>query len=319
MAYAIKTIPEDFYVKEIINLKIEEKGSFAYCLLKKIGFPTIEAVEFISKKLNIPRKNINFAGTKDKKAVTEQAVSIRNWQGKDFDFGKIKLEFLGYGNEPVNLGSNEGNYFEIIIRNIEKRPKERKWLINYFDDQRFSENNVDVGRAIVKRDFRKAAEILRNETVINGNDFIGALRIIDKKILTLYVNAYQSYLWNKCVSRIFEKQENRKIGYSLGELVIPDKKPKQSKYPLIGFGTGEDDIKEILEEEKITPREFIIREIPELSSEGTLRNVVVEVKDLKIGDLESDELNKGKKKIKICFTLPKGCYATMFLKQLFLE
>ena len=307
MGYQIKAVPEDFFVREIISIKTSEKGAFSYYWLKKTNHSTMEAAEIISKKLGIPLKKINFAGTKDKKAVTEQLISIKNGAKRNYDFGKITLEFFGCGEEPINLGNNEGNYFEIVLRDAGKKPKEKSWMINYFDEQRFSEKNVEIGSAIVKRDFKKAAGLLKIEN--EKNDFVGALRKIDKKMLRMYVHAYQSYLWNKSVSELLDSK--KKIKYSLGELSIPGKKPKQFSFPIIGFGTDESKVKKILDEEKITPRDFIIRQIPELSSEGTEREVVVGIKDLKIEDL-------GNKIIKLSFALPKGCYATMFVKQLFL-
>jgi len=308
MEYEIKTIPEDFFVREIISIKAAEKGDFSYYWLKKKDFSTLEAAETISKRLNVPLKNINFAGTKDKKAVTEQMISIKRGSKNNYDFnsGKITLEFFGFGDEPINLGSNKGNYFEIVLRNAEA-PEKKNWMINYFDEQRFSEKNVEVGRAIVKRDFKKAAELLGISA--EKNDFVGAIRKISKKLLRMYVHAYQSYLWNKSVSELLDSK--KKIKYSLGELSVPEKKQKKFSFPIVGFGTEEKKAKEILEGEQINQRNFIIKQIPEISSEGTERDAVVNIKDLKIEDL-------GDKKIKLSFTLPKGCYATMFVKQLFI-
>jgi len=309
MEYSIKTVPEDFFVKEEIKLDFADKGAYSCYVLKKKNLSTIEAINLISKKLGIDAKFMNFAGTKDKKAVTEQYITIKNGPKKNFDFGNARIDFAGYLKERINLGDNSGNYFEIILGNASRVPKERNWMINYFDDQRFSEQNVEVGRAIVKKDFKKAAGFLKREINLEGNDFVNALKQIDKKILRFYIHAYQSYLWNKSVSESFGS--GRKISYCLGELYVPEKKPKKFRFPIIGFGTEENKaVKKILAEEKIEKRDFIIRQIPELSSEGTEREVIVDVNNLKIEDL-------GDKKIKLSFTLPKGCYATMLVKQLF--
>ena len=94
--------------------------------------------------------------------------------------------------------------------------------------------------------------------------------------------------------------------------------------PLIGFSTEFDDsiehiAEQTLREHDINRREFIIPEIPQLSLEGAERMVFVDVPDLKIGKLENDELNPGKKKIRLTFSLPKGSYATVYLTQLFLQ
>ena len=61
----------------------------------------------------------------------------------------------------------------------------------------------------------------------------------------------------------------------------------------------------------------MIKQIPELSREGELRNVFVDVKDFKLGSVEDDDLNVGKKKVKVSFTLRKGSYATIVLRKLF--
>ncbi len=326
MVYAVKTIPEDFFVREIIGLEFSEKGSFSYYSLKKKDFSTLEAINAISKKLKIPRKHINFAGTKDKRAVTEQAISVKGGPEKDFDFGSITLKFLGRGKERINLGSNKANYFEITVRNIQKLPETREWLVNYFDDQRFSSNNAEVGKAIIKKDFEKAVElILENKQKGYENkladflekqqkDFVGALRTIDKKILMLYIHAYQAYLWNVTVSRLFENEEKTQVSYSFGRLNIPLNKPPFSKVELPGFSSESTGI---MGEEGVKPRDFIVKEIPGISSEGAEREVITEASGFKAGKPENDELNKGKKKVIFSFELPKGSYATMFIKQLF--
>ena len=76
-------------------------------------------------------------------------------------------------------------------------------------------------------------------------------------------------------------------------------------------------MKNILEEEKLNPREFITSQMPELTSEGGFRDLFFELKDLNISEIDNDELNQNKKKIKINFTLPKSCYATVALEFLF--
>jgi tRNA(Glu) U13 pseudouridine synthase TruD len=62
----------------------------------------------------------------------------------------------------------------------------------------------------------------------------------------------------------------------------------------------------------------VIKEFPELSSEGTERDVFAEAQKLSIGELEGDELNPGRKKVKLSFVLQPGSYATEFVRQLFI-
>ncbi|MFH1275791.1 MAG: tRNA pseudouridine(13) synthase TruD, partial [Candidatus Woesearchaeota archaeon] len=74
----------------------------------------------------------------------------------------------------------------------------------------------------------------------------------------------------------------------------------------------------LIKKENIDYKDFIIKQIPELSLEGEERQAFVEIKDLEIGKLEQDELNNNKNKIKIKFSLSKGSYATMVIRKLLL-
>ena len=93
--------------------------------------------------------------------------------------------------------------------------------------------------------------------------------------------------------------------------------------PLVGFGTrlGDDKISKTLQrliaKEKITQRDFIIRQMPELSSEGAERDLFFSSNKLKASEAELDDLNKGARKVKLEFELGKGSYATIVVKRLF--
>ncbi|NQV08942.1 tRNA pseudouridine(13) synthase TruD [Candidatus Woesearchaeota archaeon] len=302
--YKIKQTPEDFVVKELATLDFDDKGNYSYYLMWKKEFTTQKAVEKISRIFGIKDKFINYAGNKDKNAITEQYISINNGPKKEIETEELMLKFLGKGKERINLGDLEGNKFIITVRNIENKPKRITKIVNYFDDQRFgiNKNNHVVGKLIIKKKFKEAVEEIDQEA--EENNYISSLREIPKRILRLYVHAYQSYLWNKTVEE-YIKTEN-----------------KNTKIPLVGFGTElKGKLKKIVEnlmkQEEITLRDFIIREIPELSSEGNERDLFAEIKNLKISDLENDELNKTKKKYTISFELQKGSYATQVIKQLF--
>jgi len=103
--------------------------------------------------------------------------------------------------------------------------------------------------------------------------------------------------------------------YSLGNLSFPQKEIARAEFPIIGFGTDLDNskacriIKNIMEKEKITQRDFVIKSMPELTAEGGKRELAVEMKELAIEKI-------GEKEYRIRFLLPKGSYATMAVKQM---
>ncbi|MEM4246940.1 MAG: tRNA pseudouridine(13) synthase TruD [Candidatus Woesearchaeota archaeon] len=310
----IKQVPEDFIVKEISTINPEKEGEYTYFLLKKRNYTTLRALQKISEALKAPAKAFGCAGNKDKTAITEQVCSLKNASQADIEkvsLKDIEVKYLGKGSKPVSLGDLKGNHFEISVRDIETIPTPKTRFINYFGSQRFGINNAEIGKAIIKKDFKKAvalilltksiaAQAVHKSLAIQPKNYIGALKVLPIKLLRLYVHAYQSLLWNELAKKHAEtSQENVKL-------------------PVIGFGTTPNKmLEETLKRENITPRDFVIKEFPELSSEGTERDVFVEATELKISPLEDDELKKGKKKAKFCFSLQKGAYATEFIKQLF--
>ncbi|MBU1198849.1 MAG: tRNA pseudouridine(13) synthase TruD [Nanoarchaeota archaeon] len=317
--HKIKQIPEDFIVKENSNVELEDSGDYSIFLMKKNNYTTERAIQQIANALHIERKRLGYAGNKDKVAVTAQNISIKHASKEKVEAIKLKdveLTFLGHSQNPISLGDLEGNSFEIIVRDIEKSPVCLKRIVNYFGEQRFSKNNAEIGEAIVKKDFKKAVDLVLDiighdeKKVIehlkkNKNDFVGALKNIPWKILKLYVHAFQSKLWNAIAKECVEKDL------------------KVDKIPLIGFATEVKDKKvkkivdKIMQNNKITFRDFVIPAIPDLSSDGDERSLYAEIVDMKISELEKDELNKGKKKVKIIFSLGKGSYATEVIKGMF--
>src|SRR3989344_853355 len=332
----IKHIPEDFVVEEITNVKAKKKGRYCYFWLEKKNKNTQDAVEEAARALRV--KKIGFAGAKDKKAITRQLCSAENVRKEMIERVKlsgIKLIFYGYGDEPISLGDLDGNAFQIVVRDVDADIKVKKInsIVNYFDEQRFSENNVEIGKAIVKKNFKKAVELIahgegrynvhvKEFNAKSKTNFIGALRLIPLKTLKLFVHSYQSWLWNETVEQLIEKSVRfKRVAYSQGQLAFPLGQMKNRKVSIVGFDTDvKDKVKHIIDElmkrENIVFRDFIIREIPELSSEGTEREMIAAVKKFSFR-VEDDELFSGRKKISLNFSLPKGSYATMVVKMLF--
>ncbi|KON30736.1 hypothetical protein AC480_00400 [miscellaneous Crenarchaeota group archaeon SMTZ1-55] len=148
----------------------------------------------------------------------------------------IRLKDFEYAEERINLGTARGNRFTITLRDIPRNPGEINAILtrfrarvtsrgipNYYGPQRTSGGNVAAGRSIKDGDLKGAVAVILSKVqayVAEGgidcipkvfwyekrmlrhlarypNDFAGALRRIPKKILTLYVHAYQSHLFNE--------------------------------------------------------------------------------------------------------------------------
>lgn len=305
--YVIKHVPEDFAVTELSEVKDEGDGKFSIFRLKKRDLTTYEAVSRLAKFWRVNIGDISCAGNKDRQGVTSQVCSVKGLKKEiveSIDDSMMSAEFLGRRKEPVHTGELVGNKFCLVVRNIDSIPVIKARFVNLFGEQRFSKRNAAIGRAIVKRDFKDAARMIMDDTpslapkmkvLVDKNDFIGALRLVQRKLLLLFVHAYQSELWNKVAES-----------------------SKSDVWPLVGFDTVIDDsIRDVLREEGITPRDFVIKEFPEVSCEGGQRKVFAEAAGVKFSDLSDDEFFPDKKKFTIEFMLPKGSYATEFIRQLF--
>lgn len=332
--YLLKQLPEDFIVREIPKLKIVESGRYLYLKITKKNKNTLDVVKQLARILHMPEKDIGFAGNKDKNAITEQVFSLKG-VGQErisqIKMPELKIESLGYGTTPITIGDLEGNQFEITIRNLEKEKIQQVHSIpNYFDEQRFASNNAEIGKNLIKKEFQRALKLMNysmceRHLQTHQNDFVGALQLIPMRLLKMYVNAYQSYLWNETLAEYLreEGKVEKEEKYSVGTFVFIQNPDKfiTLEIPLVGCDdiTSKDKkidkiIAKILQQENITPSDFVIKQIKELTQMGEMRKAFIEVKDLKIGTPHKDELNVEKKKVCVSFSLGKGSYATMVVR-----
>ena len=311
----IKKKPEDFIVKEISRVKPAASGEYVYAVLSKTDWTTMDAVRRIADFLHLHLKALGFAGAKDKAAITEQVISIRagnkdvirELQG--FSVKGIEVRAIGKGDSAICLGDLEGNQFRIVVREAVKAPRKLLRFINLFGEQRFSKDNVTAGKLIIRGEFAEAAAIMDEPEIMRHleskpSDSVGALKQLPKKTLMMYLHAYQSLLWNRLVERFLQGKNAEEIDNIM--------------LPIIGFGTELDKnaeeiaklCRQIMAEENINERDFIIRSMPDLSSDGGERALFADVKDLRITKKDNDVFV-------LEFSLSKGCYATEFIRQAF--
>lgn len=305
----IKERPEDFIVNEVIELD-SSGGDYAYLKVTKRNWNTADLVSELAKRLGVRRRDIGFAGSKDRKAVTTQYVSVRELDKRRLEDVKIKdaiLEFVGYGSKPISLGDLRGNKFRIKLDR--KIDIVIEFIVNYFGEQRFGRNNVDVGRAILKKNFEEACRLIGLE--VSGRDYIGALRRLDEKIVKLYLHSYQSHLWNECVRR-YLRGKYKTIEHN--GYVFTLRKEENVLIPLLNFdselaGDAGEIYSKLMEEEKINLGDFVIREMPELVESGVSRDLFADVSEFRTGGEW------------VSFFLPAGSYATVVIDEIeaFLE
>jgi len=169
--------PEDFIVKEITNREENETGKYLIVEVTKKNWDTNHLMRDISRKLGISQKRISFAGTKDKRAVTTQKISIYDMTKEAIDsfyMKDVELKVIGRSNKAVELGNLYGNEFTITIRNIDHSAQNLERILadvtkdindfggvpNFFGIQRFGAVRPIthlIGEQILKGDFENAA------------------------------------------------------------------------------------------------------------------------------------------------------------------
>lgn len=360
---ALKEQVNDFVVKELASHETGE-GDHIIVKLRKQNMTTLEAIGKLSNMLHISRDRIGYAGNKDKRAVTEQYISIQGVNEEDVRqifTDEFDLEVIGEGHH-IGLGSLDANRFEILIRDLNlpiEDTRNRSLKIvdeldgkfpNYFGDQRFGSARPithQVGRHILRGEYEKAVwtyiakpydseyksirktrqklwesrdpedaaekfpESYRYEKTLlyhltkNEGDYKGAIKRLPEGLQELFIHAYQSWIFNRVLSSLLEE------GWFDPEYEIP----------LVGFKTDlkdnkpENMIEGIMEEEGVSQEDFRLQDFPELRSEGSFRRAFADFRNFEILDIEEDDLNMTQNKMRVKFDLPKGCYATVLLRE----
>jgi tRNA pseudouridine13 synthase len=337
----LKTVPEDFIVVEVANHKLSDSGHYAVVELTKRNLSTERALSMIADSLQVQRRFVGYAGAKDARALTKQYISVKIEDPvvveriKKFKRDNVVLRFLGYVHEPIGLGNLEKNRFEIVCRKLtSEKISALNNIPNYFDEQRFSKANAEIGKLILQGELKKAVErIIETDTVMeerlkaalekNPNDAVSALRLLPKNILLMYVHAYQSLLFNEVLTEHIKNTDKDAI---LVEgpvpIMVPSKDLPNVEIPIFGFGTERDPMfgqlyETILEREGLEARDFVVRSLPFLTVEGGERGAFFKIENLEIRERTKDDIFEDCEKQRLSFTLPKACYATMVVKELF--
>ena len=188
---------DDFDVTEIPLYEFSGEGEHLIVKFRKKDLTTWDAVRIFSEHLGCKGRDIGYAGLKDKNAMTIQHISIpKQYEEKlnDFKHEQIKVLEVTKHNNKIRVGHLKGNRFFIRLKRVnlvDARKIEQAvqniatfGMPNYFGFQRFGieGDNYKKGQAIVK----------------------GELKERNRKLKQMFVNSYQSYLFNNWLSKRIE-------------------------------------------------------------------------------------------------------------------
>jgi tRNA pseudouridine13 synthase len=165
-------------------------------------------------------------------------------------------------------------------------------------------------------------------------DFRGAILRTEPRWRALQVFAYQSWLWNEGVKQYLRDVVGIErlvvIRYQAGTLLFPRELDAQGArllrdgtFPLLAPGTTFEDPRieraalSVLGREDMSLSDLAIPGTPEIHFDPEERPLVVFPGRLAVGEAKPDELNDGRLRVNVAFTLGPGAYATLVVKRLF--
>src|SRR5512138_1764891 len=166
------------------------------------------------------------------------------------------------------------------------------------------------------------------------DDWRGAILRTEPRWRALQVFAYQSWLWNEGAKAYLKDvvgiTRMVPVRYQVGVLLFPQQldsatadllNPKT--FPLLGPDSTFDDEKVkraalgVLKRDDMTLASLSVPKTPEIHFDHEERPLLVHPGRLTVGAAQRDELNKGRLRVNVAFTLPPGAYATLVVKRLF--
>jgi len=173
-----KETDEDFLVTEIPAYLPCGEGEHLYVEVEKRGITTLEAIRRLGRALNLPEREIGYAGMKDSRGVTRQTFSlprVRPDTALGLDLPGIRMLNAAFHRNKLKLGHLRGNRFRVRVRGVRDEAGEhaaavlavleQRGVPNYFGSQRYGGqgNSHLIGRALVRRDFRETVDALMGD------------------------------------------------------------------------------------------------------------------------------------------------------------
>ncbi len=312
---------EDFQVTE--NLRFEPSGEGAHHLLfiEKRNVNTDIVCQKLRRFAQVKPLDIGYAGKKDRFAVAKQWFSVQlpilqevDWASFNDDEVTV-LESIRHG-KKLRVGAVKSNQFVITLRNFEgdKKQFERKLseieqtgFPNYFGEQRFGHNGDNLNRGL---DLLKSKKRLKNRN-LQGILFSSVRSAIFNHLLSQRITAGQ---FSNLLQGDYVQLDGSESGF-----IVKDLGQELPRYnandihpcaTLVGRGReiNADDAYQF-EQESLSDYQDIIDNLAAKGLSMASRSIRVFPQNLKLDW-------KNPKTLVLSFELPKGSFATSFLREL---
>ncbi len=181
-----------------------------------------------------------------------------------------------------------------------------------------------LNRAPTPSNFRSVLTFLKD----HPEKFRKALNLIPPRLLSLFLSAYQSLLWNRILARwiylSFPEIANLEIAgekfpvpVSVPEEFLPRLRHEKLALPHHRARYGDEWgelVREVLAEEKLSLRDLKARIVERAYLSKAERPIWCFPGELKLGKATDDEIFPGRKALEVSFVLPPGSYATLLVR-----
>jgi len=190
----LRATPEDFRVEELMPFIPAGEGEHLWLKVQKRGFDTEQVAKQLARLANVARRDLGYAGMKDRNAVTVQWFSLYLPGRTDPEFTglppEVKILEAARHTRKLKTGALGGNRFALVLRDcagdheaVARRVDEirTRGVPNYFGEQRFGRDGDNVERARAM--------------------FGGKKMPRDRKLRGIYLSAARSMLFNTVLAR----------------------------------------------------------------------------------------------------------------------
>lgn len=318
----LKAEPAHFVVEEIPVYEASDSGPHLYVSLTREGWTTRRLADALADLFGVSRRDVGFAGLKDRNARCTQTFSLPGLAPEDAariePVLPVQLNWARQHGNKLKIGHLLGNRFRITVSDLAAPPDEalarsqaiaaaiaQRGVPNFFGPQRFGHEgaNVAKGRAAL----------------------LGQGPRRDPWLNRLLVSAYQSHLFNRYLTRRIElglfgqvlEGDVCKKAETGGMFQVQDAAMEQPRYergeitytgPIYGkkmwaaLGPAAD-----LEASVLAEAELSDEDLRRVRVDGTRRPARLWLPAIDLA-IEGNDLH-------VAFVLPKGAYATTVLRE----
>ncbi len=307
---------------EIPGFEPEGEGEHVLLQIEKRNTNTQWLADQLARYAGIPKRDVSYAGLKDRNAVTRQWFSLGlagaaepDWEDMNIENVRV-LQHVRH-RRKLRRGTLQGNRFQLVVRELhgdlaalEARLQQvdQQGVPNYFGEQRFGHDGANLQQALA---------------MFQGK------RIKDRHKRSLYLSAARSCLFNELLSvRVAAGNWNRAIEGDVMLLAgtnsyfIPDAIDAEIQQRLDSFdihpsgclwGKSESPARDqaaLLEDNLSQTHPEYCRGLEQAGLKQERRSLRLQAAELEW------ELDASQQQLELLFILPAGSYATTVLREL---